>query len=453
MATYTIVASNATLGPGEVHAGQTLGVSAGDVFIVDASADEDVKFVAAGGGPHDFDVVFNATLASALQVTIGENLSPSVTIADNVDLGGVDLAAAASTGLTLNVGNNAHLGKLDGSSAGADTITIGDGFTAHGDWNTTGGADVITVGDGATFLKLKTGKGDDSVTIGDGASFDEIATEDGNDTVWLGDNATGNKLLAGSHDDTIVTGAHAQITTVDGESGIDSYTTQTGGTTPSNMETMLIVCFLQATNIRTRHGVRAVETLRVGDAVWTLDHGFQPLRWIGRFDVGQERLRRDPSAHPVRVRAGALGPAVPRRDLFVSQQHRLLVRSRIAQRMFRTSEVLIAAKKLIGAPGIEIVPAADPITYFHLVLDRHAIVDANGAQTETMAIAPQAVLGLSEAGRQAIAAGIGREDASAPLHPFARPIIHKRCLCDKLVARAVGNGKPLQEAPGAGVAA
>ena len=219
------------------------------------------------------------------------------------------------------------------------------------------------------------------------------------------------------------------------------------------METTLIICFLQGTNIRTRHGERAVETLRVGDPVWTLDDGCQPLRWCGRFEVGADRLRTDPSVHPVRVRAGALGPAVPRRDLFVSQQHRLLVRSRIAGRMFDTPEVLVAAKKLIGAPGIEIVPRRGPMTYFHLVLDRHAIVEADGAQTETMLIAPQAVRGLSQADRDAVLAGRDLDDALANPPSPARPIIRKRSLTDKLVARAVANAKPLQEPPGAVVAA
>ncbi len=282
MATYTIVAANATLGPGEVHAGQTFSVTAGDVYIVDPSADEDVTFVASSGGPHDFDPVFNDTLASSLKVTIAGYLTATVSIADNVDLGGVDIAADASTGLTLDVGNNASLGNLDGSSSGADNTTIGDGFTAHGDWNTRGGADVITVGDNATFLILRTGTGDDLVTFGDGAQFAEIDTEAGNDSIWLDDDAVGTTIAAGGDDDTIRTGSNAQITKVDGETGTDSHTTQTGGTTPSNMETTLTVCFLQGTVLRTLHGDRAVETPRTGDPVWMLDHGFQPVRPILR---------------------------------------------------------------------------------------------------------------------------------------------------------------------------
>ena len=61
-------------------------------------------------------------------------------------------------------------------------------------------------------------------------------------------------------------------------------------------------CFTPGTLITTPEGPRRVEEIRVGDLVTTMDHGPQPVRWIGRRTVGAM----DGFA-PVRIEAGALG--------------------------------------------------------------------------------------------------------------------------------------------------
>ncbi len=97
-----------------------------------------------------------------------------------------------------------------------------------------------------------------------------------------------------------------------------------------------VTCYVAGTLLATADGPRAIETLVPGDLVMTMDHGLQPVRWIGRSTCTvSDRLA------PVRIAAGALGHGLPRRDLFVSQQHRMLVRSRIAERMTGRSEILI----------------------------------------------------------------------------------------------------------------
>ncbi len=62
----------------------------------------------------------------------------------------------------------------------------------------------------------------------------------------------------------------------------------------------------------------------------------------------------------------------------------MLIRSVIAARMFGTSEVLIAAKKLIGCPGVTQDHDTGRIVYAHFMCDRHEIVFANGAPAETL---------------------------------------------------------------------
>lgn len=104
------------------------------------------------------------------------------------------------------------------------------------------------------------------------------------------------------------------------------------------------VCFTEGTLISTPSGPCAVENLRVGDLVDTLDDGPQPLRWVGgwRMLAAGDRL-------PICIDAGALGN---RHALRVSGQHLLLVSGADCELLFGEPEVLVAAKDLVGLPGI-----------------------------------------------------------------------------------------------------
>jgi Hint domain-containing protein len=448
LATYTIVSATKTpLDPGEVNAGQTITVNPGDVFIFDSTADADVNFIASGGGPHDFDIVFNDTVTKpvgTLKVNVGSDLTPTISIADNVDLSDVDIDAIASEGLTLNAGNGVSLNKLDGSGIGNDVITLGNDFTATGDWNTTGGDDVITAGDNATFVNIKTGSNSDTITFGDGATFNEIDTESGGDTIWMDDNATGNKIIGGSGDDYVRTGTNENITTIDGSSGgNDVYETQDASSSSQNFETNTVICFRSGTTIHTRNGPRAVQTLTPGDLVWTRDHGFCRLRWIGGHRVDEAAQTEDERVRPVRIRAGALGPNLPTRDLYVSQHHRMLLRSPIVLRMFDAPEILVAAKKLVYAEGIEIAPPAADFCFHHLVFDDHEILEANGAETESMLLAPESLKTLAKLGEMAEGSPLLADAVLDSPQISARPIIQKRSLIEQLIARSRKNGKGL----------
>lgn len=163
-----------------------------------------------------------------------------------------------------------------------------------------------------------------------------------------------------------------------------------------------VPCFAMGTIIETAGGPRPVETLRPGDPVLTRDNGMQTLRWQGGTHVTRDGLDLRPNLRPVLIRAGALGLGSPAVDLTVSPQHRVLVRSRIAHRLFRDAEILVAAKHLIGLPGIEAVIPANGVTYVHLLFDRHEIVLSNGAWSESLHAGPQALASVSDAARREI---------------------------------------------------
>ena len=156
-----------------------------------------------------------------------------------------------------------------------------------------------------------------------------------------------------------------------------------------------VVCFCAGTKIETPGGPKAIEDLRVGDQVVTKDNGPQKICWIGSrvlpLGAGAESQR----FRPVRITAGALGHGFPVRDLLVSRQHRMLVSSKISMRMFQTPDALISAIKLTELPGIYLDQDVDRVEYFHLLFDRHEIIFAEGAPSESLFTGPEALKSVS----------------------------------------------------------
>ncbi len=131
-------------------------------------------------------------------------------------------------------------------------------------------------------------------------------------------------------------------------------------------------CFGHGTLIRTPDGDRAVEDLAPGDLVLTAQGSALPVRWVGRSVVSS--LFGDPlRILPVRIRAGALGVNLPVRDLLLSPNHGV-----------HLGDSLVQAGALVN--GTSIVRVRDmPIvfTYWHLELDTHALVLAEGVAAES----------------------------------------------------------------------
>lgn len=203
-----------------------------------------------------------------------------------------------------------------------------------------------------------------------------------------------------------------------------------------------IICFAQGTEIITSEGPVVVEDLQTGDLVMTMDNGMQPLRWIGRKKLGSEELIASPKLKPIKISAGALGNNTPATDLFVSRQHRILVRSVIADRMFGVNEILVAAIKLVGLPGIDIEENTESVEYFHLLFDKHELVFSNGAATESLFTGPEALKAVSEDARAEILElfpNIAAQTAALPV----RHIPGKGAWTKQLVARHAKNNKAL----------
>jgi hypothetical protein len=140
----------------------------------------------------------------------------------------------------------------------------------------------------------------------------------------------------------------------------------------SGTETIETTCFYAGTRIATPTGEVAVETLRPGDLVLTADGRAMRVNWLGRQTVSlvfASKLR----ALPIRIKAGALGEGAPARDLLVSPDHAMFLHG-----------LLIHAGALVN--GTSVVRETDVpqvFVYYHVELDEHALLLAEGAPCES----------------------------------------------------------------------
>jgi hypothetical protein len=146
-----------------------------------------------------------------------------------------------------------------------------------------------------------------------------------------------------------------------------------------------VTCYLRGTRILTSQGERAIEEIAPDDFVHTRDNGLQRVLWVGQTSVlAMGKLA------PVRLARGSLGPNIPQRDMYVSRQHRIMLRSKIAGRMSGSDEVFVPAIKLTQLDGIDEASAPVMVTYFHLLTERHEVIYVEGALSETLLPGPQA---------------------------------------------------------------
>jgi hypothetical protein len=207
----------------------------------------------------------------------------------------------------------------------------------------------------------------------------------------------------------------------------------------------VVPCFTKGTLIETPDGMRPIEALAVGDEVVTMDRGPQRIRWIGARALTGQELSEKPKLRPIRIAAGTLGSGLPQRDLLVSPQHRMLVRSAIAIRMFNTSEILVAAHALVGVPGITVEENAESVEYFHMLFEQHEIVFAEGAPSESLFAGAEALRTVPLAARAEMLELFPALTTEDFVPPSARPIPSKGKQVRHMVQRHIKNSRSLIE--------
>jgi hypothetical protein len=331
----------------------------------------------------------------------------SISIPDYVGPNGAGSVIIQGTGTVVLSADNTYTGGttvqsgtllIDGSTANS-AITVDSGGTLGG----TGTAGAVTIESGGTFAP-----GDPntftvaSLTLNSGSNFDE---EIGGTSAGTGG--------AGGYDQTIVQsggaislgGATLDVSLVDSftpsvgdtftiinnETGSDVAGTFAGlpqGATfeadnawfainynvgPNDDVTLTdVACYCRGTLIATARGQKKVENLMIGDKVMTVSGAARPIKWIGRrsylgrFVMGRKDIL------PVCIKAGALADDVPKRDLWISPNHALYL-----------DGVLIEAKDLINGVSIVQAERVEQVEYFHIELDTHEVIIAEGALSES----------------------------------------------------------------------
>ncbi|MGL4237409.1 Hint domain-containing protein [Tabrizicola sp.] len=179
----------------------------------------------------------------------------------------------------------------------------------------------------------------------------------------------------------------------------------------------VIPCFTAGTLIDTPLGPRPVESIRPGDLVDTLDDGPQVVRWVGHRSLGLAELVADPSLWPVQLEPGSIGLGLPSRTLTLSPQHRVLLSGALCELYFGIAEVLAPAVHLADRPGVR--RALEPVTYVHLMFDRHQIVRTEGVWSESFQPGPAVLAGMPDAQQEELFR-LFPDLASGAAYPAAR---------------------------------
>jgi hypothetical protein len=131
---------------------------------------------------------------------------------------------------------------------------------------------------------------------------------------------------------------------------------------------------LSGTRISTPEGETNIEELRIGNNVLTASGGAKPIKFIGRRQISRERTRPWNGDGPVKISRFAVDGKAPYADLYVSPAHAIYI-----------DGIMIRASNLVN--GVTIVADAKPealsLTYFHIELDTHEAILAEGLAVES----------------------------------------------------------------------
>ena len=350
---------------GSTEAFLTVSVVGTSTYVVPPSGTGNFTLLADVLGTTQIYVGGTATIAAAVDV------GGSTTI--NVDGGTATLAsgivADALSGTKINIDNGGTFSNGSGlltALSGAD-ITYGPN----------GGTFIANAGGNLLDLSSTTITGFTAGT--DNIEFQNLAAPvDSYSITNVGAGATGsqNIELFGAN------GAELGIVGVGGQSLATGMVHQ-GQSGPLTFESNTaanitfdpvasVLCFLAGTQILAPHGEVDVATLKAGDQILTADGRTLPVRWIGLNTVST--VFADPvRVMPIRIQAGALGNGLPTRDLLVSPDHAMFI-----------DGVLIQAGALVNGRSItreSNMPST--FTYYHVEVEDHSLILAEGAPTET----------------------------------------------------------------------
>jgi hypothetical protein len=278
------------------------------------------------------------------------------------DIGtGVQVASTGAVNMKFSIAVNATLSFAD--AVGGGTVV----FTANS------GSGVLDVGDLSSFNPT----GIENLNIGVGANTETTVMDFTN----VGTSATAtlsNKSTTGATLNVFANGTSHTIplignfTTVVGEPGkFVNANYLSDGVDGTNIFLTDAPCFAAGTRILTPRGESPVEHIAVGDTVSAVSGVSRSVAWIGTGKVLATRGTRN-AATPVIVRKGALADNIPHRDLRITKGHSLCL-----------DGALIPIEKLINHRSILWDDRAQEVKIYHIELESHDVLLANGAPAES----------------------------------------------------------------------
>ncbi|UWR21182.1 Hint domain-containing protein [Sulfitobacter sp. S190] len=337
--------------------------------------------------------------------------------------------------LTTGEGQDTLLGG-DGddtlsNSAGDDSLVGGagnDSITATlGDDTLEGGDGNDTLDGGADDDRLEGGAGDDLITGGTGDDTFVYAAGDGSDTITdfntgntgtLDDGDTTNndfidlsgfyddiwELHADQADDGILNQSNDGVDGADYSDndsfGAGSLTFQGARADNSSFtsENTGVVCFASGTLILTQGGEVPIERLCCGDRVVTHTGDLQRIQWIAHTELTLTAGQVDRRRTPVRIK-----PRAGNRALLVSPQHCMLVVGPSGLPVFVRARHLAEETTFAS-----FAKGRHAVTYWHILLDRHAAIIAQGLPSESFYPGPYALGMLPRAERARLLSAASR---------------------------------------------
>lgn len=151
--------------------------------------------------------------------------------------------------------------------------------------------------------------------------------------------------------------------------------------TDSESTNTVIVCFASDVMVESARGVVPVGAIMAGDCIRTLPRGqLKQVLWCGQFEVDSQELIRDPHSRPIRIFGHGAG------DLRVSRQHRVALSHPQLELLFGHASMFIPAHWLVDAALAEVDTARQPVTYVHLMFERHEVLMAHGFAVESLLV-------------------------------------------------------------------
>jgi len=159
----------------------------------------------------------------------------------------------------------------------------------------------------------------------------------------------------------------------------------------------------EGANLRTPCGPRRVENVRPGDMIVTRLNGVQAVRLVWRRRLSAEALRATPGLAPVRLKPRALGPMMPRQDVVVAPDHKILIPGWRLVGWPEDAQLLVPAAEIARASDAAYVDRArDDVTFYQFVFDGPQVLSANGLPVESLVPDPGVIASLAPAERDSL---------------------------------------------------